>query len=131
MFYISESSLASHTLSLKVQRRLGLLCCYCASWLSYSNVYRIIHCGLFCSKKVQNILAIKDYTTTWNSSAQFQNVWISFEKIHLSKLTGKACSLAWVWSSNFFPFIVNHPVDDGIPRSPLKSCVKILFDIWE
>lgn len=61
MFYISESSLASYTLSLKVQRRLGLLCCYCASWLSYSNVYRIIHCGVFCTKKVQKILAINAF----------------------------------------------------------------------
>ena len=40
--------------------------------------------------------------------AQFQNVRISLEKVHLSQLT--YCILARVWSSNIFLIIMNHPV---------------------
>ena len=40
---------------------------------------------------------------------QFQNVTILLEKIYLSQLT--ACIIARVCSSNFFTFIMKHPVD--------------------
>ena len=40
---------------------------------------------------------------------QFQNVTILLEKIYLSQLT--ACIIARVCSSNFFTFIIKHPVE--------------------